>query len=202
MKTPIFPGKYHQNGGFSMAMLVYRRVLNPYFWWVYVWGGSHHFLTLGWSKPQGCKSPSMKTFHTSAFLLGGTRFDELGEAPKNRGSTDVVDLCWFQYEVSKSSHLFEKSIVLTHGNHFRFLHRNECPTYSVASFVVELHFTSLLPAGYWRFVVWVQSHGSWSFWNKLCFSQSRALWAYQFDFSWSKWNKHIFNEENTFSKVF
>ena len=26
MKTPIFPGKYHQNGGFSMAMLVYRRV--------------------------------------------------------------------------------------------------------------------------------------------------------------------------------
>ncbi len=28
MKTPIFPGKYHQNGGFSMAMLVYRRVIN------------------------------------------------------------------------------------------------------------------------------------------------------------------------------
>ena len=29
MKIPIFPGKYHQNGGFSMAMLVYRRVLPP-----------------------------------------------------------------------------------------------------------------------------------------------------------------------------
>ena len=27
MKIPIFPGKYHQNGGFSMAMLVYRSVL-------------------------------------------------------------------------------------------------------------------------------------------------------------------------------
>ena len=26
MKIPIFPGKYHQNGEFSMAMLVYRRV--------------------------------------------------------------------------------------------------------------------------------------------------------------------------------
>ena len=26
MKIPTFPGKYHQNGGFSMAMLVYRRV--------------------------------------------------------------------------------------------------------------------------------------------------------------------------------
>ena len=26
MKIPIFPGKYHQNGGFSMAMLVYRSV--------------------------------------------------------------------------------------------------------------------------------------------------------------------------------
>ncbi len=26
MKIPIFPGKYHQNGGFSMAMFVYRRV--------------------------------------------------------------------------------------------------------------------------------------------------------------------------------
>ncbi len=26
MKIPIFPGKYHQHGGFSMAMLVYRRV--------------------------------------------------------------------------------------------------------------------------------------------------------------------------------
>ena len=26
MKIHIFPGKYHQNGGFSMAMLVYRRV--------------------------------------------------------------------------------------------------------------------------------------------------------------------------------
>ena len=23
-KSTIFPGKYHQNGGFSMAMLVYR----------------------------------------------------------------------------------------------------------------------------------------------------------------------------------
>ena len=27
MKIPIFPGKYHQNGGFSWAMLVYRRVI-------------------------------------------------------------------------------------------------------------------------------------------------------------------------------
>ena len=26
MKIPTFPCKYHQNGGFSMAMLVYRRV--------------------------------------------------------------------------------------------------------------------------------------------------------------------------------
>ncbi len=26
MKIPVFPGKYHQNGWFSMAMLVYRRV--------------------------------------------------------------------------------------------------------------------------------------------------------------------------------
>ena len=26
MKITIFPGKYHQNGGFSMAMLVYRGV--------------------------------------------------------------------------------------------------------------------------------------------------------------------------------
>ena len=25
-ENPIFLGKYHQNGGFSMAMLVYRRV--------------------------------------------------------------------------------------------------------------------------------------------------------------------------------
>ncbi len=25
-ENPIFPGKYHQNCGFSMAMLVYRRV--------------------------------------------------------------------------------------------------------------------------------------------------------------------------------
>ena len=25
-EIPIFPGKYHQNGGFSMAMLVYRSV--------------------------------------------------------------------------------------------------------------------------------------------------------------------------------
>ena len=25
-ENSIFPGKYHQNGGFSMAMLVYRRV--------------------------------------------------------------------------------------------------------------------------------------------------------------------------------
>ena len=26
-ENPIFPGKYHQNGGFSMAMLVYRSVI-------------------------------------------------------------------------------------------------------------------------------------------------------------------------------
>ena len=25
-ENPIFPGKYHQNGGFPMAMLVYRSV--------------------------------------------------------------------------------------------------------------------------------------------------------------------------------
>ena len=31
MKIPIFPGKYHQNGGFSMAMLVYRSVLHVLF---------------------------------------------------------------------------------------------------------------------------------------------------------------------------
>ncbi len=28
MKIPIFPGKYHQNGGFSMTMLVSGRVTN------------------------------------------------------------------------------------------------------------------------------------------------------------------------------
>ena len=28
MKITIFPGKYHQNCGFSRAMLVYRRVLS------------------------------------------------------------------------------------------------------------------------------------------------------------------------------
>ena len=28
-ENPIFPGKYHQNCGFSMAMLVYRRVFPP-----------------------------------------------------------------------------------------------------------------------------------------------------------------------------
>ena len=27
-KIPMFPGKYHQNGGFSMAMLVSGRVMN------------------------------------------------------------------------------------------------------------------------------------------------------------------------------
>ena len=27
----IFPSKYHQNGGFSMAMLVYRSVSNDHF---------------------------------------------------------------------------------------------------------------------------------------------------------------------------
>ena len=31
MKIPIVPGKYHQNGGFSMAMLVYRSVTKG-FW--------------------------------------------------------------------------------------------------------------------------------------------------------------------------
>ena len=30
-ENPVFPGKYHQNGGFPMAMLVYRSVMgNPY----------------------------------------------------------------------------------------------------------------------------------------------------------------------------
>ena len=31
MKIYIFPGKYHQNGGFSMAMLVYMRVISHEF---------------------------------------------------------------------------------------------------------------------------------------------------------------------------
>ncbi len=30
MKIPIFPVKYHQNGEFSMAMLVYRRVAQKF----------------------------------------------------------------------------------------------------------------------------------------------------------------------------
>ena len=30
-ENPIFPGTYHQNGGFSMAMLVYRSVLHSNF---------------------------------------------------------------------------------------------------------------------------------------------------------------------------
>ena len=30
-ENPIFLGKYHQNGGFSMAMLVYRRVVGDFF---------------------------------------------------------------------------------------------------------------------------------------------------------------------------
>ena len=30
-KCPFFPGKYHQNGGFSMAMLVYLSVMVS--WW-------------------------------------------------------------------------------------------------------------------------------------------------------------------------
>ena len=29
-ENPIFPGKYHQHGGFSMAMLVYRSVYRDY----------------------------------------------------------------------------------------------------------------------------------------------------------------------------
>ena len=33
-ENPIFPGKYHQNGGFSMAMLVYRRVGPFFFSWL------------------------------------------------------------------------------------------------------------------------------------------------------------------------
>ena len=55
-ENPIFPGKYHQNGGFSMAMLVYRRV-RPYFSWGGVaLGGipldSHDNLHLGGNPPQ------------------------------------------------------------------------------------------------------------------------------------------------------
>ncbi len=39
MKIPIFPGKYHKNGGFSMAILVYRSVFDKHvflpldLWW-------------------------------------------------------------------------------------------------------------------------------------------------------------------------
>ena len=36
MKHPSFPGKYHQIGGFSMAMLVYRSVM-------VVWLNSHFY---------------------------------------------------------------------------------------------------------------------------------------------------------------
>ena len=34
MKIPIFPGKYHHNGAFSMAMLVYRSVYHIRSTWV------------------------------------------------------------------------------------------------------------------------------------------------------------------------
>ncbi len=32
MKTPLFPCKYHQKGGFSTAMLVLGRVSDPFKW--------------------------------------------------------------------------------------------------------------------------------------------------------------------------
>ena len=40
MKITFFPGKYHQNGGFSMAMLVSGRVYN-----VYIYTYTPHVIT-------------------------------------------------------------------------------------------------------------------------------------------------------------
>ena len=45
MKIPIFPGKYHQNGGFSMAMLVYRKVTKLRHVWL------NASLGVGWTMP-------------------------------------------------------------------------------------------------------------------------------------------------------
>ncbi len=52
-ENPIFPDKYHQNGGFSMAMLVYRSVL----------GGFNFFLNM-FTRSLGEKIQSdMHSFH-------------------------------------------------------------------------------------------------------------------------------------------
>ena len=39
-ENPIFPGKYHENSGFSMAMLVSGRVIRSFFLAGYFWGGT------------------------------------------------------------------------------------------------------------------------------------------------------------------
>ena len=52
MKITIFPGKYHQNGGFSMAMLVSGRVFEffYYFQWTNFWPDSYskHLIPPRW----------------------------------------------------------------------------------------------------------------------------------------------------------
>ena len=51
MRIPICTGKYHQNGGFSMAMLVYRRVVGKYFLACLNpgshWENHHHYVIVG-----------------------------------------------------------------------------------------------------------------------------------------------------------
>ena len=87
MKITIFPGKYHQNCGFSMAMLVYRRVVFffAYFYLVTLGPPTSKRLFVG-AFP--LEQDPIATFELSAqhrFLRQDSQLPRFENLPKKRG---------------------------------------------------------------------------------------------------------------------
>ncbi len=80
-ENPIFPGKYHQNGGFSMAMLVSGRVIpisrlkkkhprhaDSLFWAILL--GAPHNSQTKITMYRGCGTPSIHGLNFMAYKWG------------------------------------------------------------------------------------------------------------------------------------
>lgn len=112
-------------------------------------------------------SRQSRTIQFADQLFKGYLIWRAWSSTKELGSTDVVDVNWFHMKYENYPIYLRSQSVLIHGNHFRFALEMTVRHMQQHFFVVraELHFTSLLPAGYEGFVLWVKSHGSWSLWK-------------------------------------
>ena len=108
MEIHIFPGKYHQNGSFSMAMLVYRCVVE-----ILIYPNFKRMVVMGHGVCIHC-------FFQGSFVLSCNKFapaklrcvEETIEVPH-----EIAELDWTKFGLFASSHTCLLSIPFPYSKH-------------------------------------------------------------------------------------